>query len=152
MDLETRREGAFVRFAGGVLVFEGVMVVIHRFLIDLYLLASEVNHSDESHVPLTTFLPLIAATAAVATVLIWAGAQLRRYPPSAWRSATASARVDLVLAALCNLAIAGVGIAGLVRGPAGALGAAGWSAATLSGVVSLAGLARDALKPGETTG
>jgi hypothetical protein len=145
VELEERREGAFGRAAGTVLVAEGVLVLIHRFLLDVYFLAQEANHGEETHAPLPSFLPWLLATVAAATVVIWAGLQLRTTPPSAWPVARSFARADLVAAGLANAALVVAGIAGLLRGPSEAWGYAGWGSLVLGGGVAVAGLLMDAL-------
>jgi hypothetical protein len=147
VELEERREGAFGRTAGGILVAEGVLVLVHRFLLDVYFLAQEANHGDETHAPLPSFLPWLLAAAGAAAVVIWAGVQLRRTPPPAWPTARASARADLIAAGIANVALVVVAIAGLLRGPTEVLAYAAWASLAVLAAVAVAGLAVDALRP-----
>jgi hypothetical protein len=148
VELEERREGAFVRTAGGILVAEGVLVLAHRFLLDVYFVAQEANHGEETHAPLPSFLPWLLATAGVAAVVIWAGLQLRRTPPQAWPAARAFARADLVAAGLANVALVVVGVAGLVRGPTEVPAYVAWASLAIVAAIAVTGLAVDALRSG----
>jgi hypothetical protein len=147
VELEQRREGAFVRAAGGILIAEGVLVLVHRFLLDVYFLAQEANHGEETHAPLPSFLPWLLATAGAAAVVIWAGLQLRTTPPRAWPTARTLARVDLVAAGLVNVALVVAGIAGLVRGPTEVLAYGTWASLAIVAAIVVTGLAVDALRP-----
>jgi hypothetical protein len=149
MELEERRAGAFGRVAGSALVAEGVLVMVHRFLLDVYFLAQEANHGDETHAPLSWFLPWLLASVGVATVAIWAGVQLRRTPPPAWPTASPLARADLVLAGIANGALVVVGIAGLLRGPTEGLAYAGWASLVVAGAIVVVALVLDARRPAQ---
>lgn len=149
MELDERREGGFGRIAGGILIAEGVLLLIHRFLLDLYFLAQEAYHGDETHAPLPAFLPWLLATLGVAAVVIWAGLQLRTTPPPAWPTAGIPARIDLIVAGLANIGLAVAGIAGLVRGPSEPLGYAGWGSLVVVGTIVAAALTMDALRPAD---
>lgn len=55
-----------------------------RLLTFVYVLASEAYASDESHLPLTSFLPGLLGSITLVGVLVWAGSLLRRKPNGAW--------------------------------------------------------------------
>jgi hypothetical protein len=70
------------RFASGNLFAEGGLVAAVRLLTFVYVLASEAYASDESHLPLTSFLPGLLGSITLVGVLLWAGS-LRGGSPTA---------------------------------------------------------------------
>src|SRR4249919_2332302 len=78
------RGARFGRVVGAILITEGVLVAILRFLSLVYVVASEAYNADRFRTPLSHFLPSVLISGAVAFALVWAGSFLRREPSGAW--------------------------------------------------------------------
>ena len=140
------RSGRFGRFVGAILITEGVLVAILRFLSLVYVVASEAYNADRFRTPLSHFLPSLLIAAAAAFVLVWAGSFLRREPTGAWADVGPVARVVLVASGLLNVAALGTAVAGLVASPATVEGALTWIAIAAAAVVAIVGLVRDVVR------
>ena len=108
------RSGRFGRFVGAILITEGVLVAILRFLSLVYVVASEAYNADRFRTPLSHFLPSVLIAAVAAFALVWAGSFLRREPTGAWAEVGRDARVVLVAAGLLNVAGLATAVAGLM--------------------------------------
>jgi hypothetical protein len=142
---ETKRE-RFGRLVGGILITEGVVVAIPRFLTLVYVVASEAYSADRFRTPLPDFIPWVLITVAVSGALVWAGSLLRRAPGGAWGEVGLAARIDLVAACLLNLAALAWAASGLRRSPSTIEGSLTWIALGLVSLLSIVGLVRDALR------
>ena len=137
------RNGRFGRFVGAILITEGVLVAILRFLSLVYVVASEAYNADRFRTPLSHFLPSVLIAAVAAFALVWAGSFLRREPTGAWAEVGRDARVVLVAAGLLNVAGLATAVAGLMGSPATVEGALTWVVIAVSSVVAIVGLVRD---------
>jgi hypothetical protein len=133
------------RVVGAVLITEGVLVAILRFLALVYVVASEAFNADRFRTPLPDFLPWVLITVAVSFVLVWAGSFLRRAPTGAWRDVGVYARLDLVAACLLNVGALLWAASGLARSPSTAEGWLTWIVLAVASLVTIAGIVRDAL-------
>ncbi len=140
------RGGRFGRVVGAILITEGVLVAILRFLSLVYVLASEAYNADRFRTPLSHFLPSVLISGMVAFVLVWAGSFLRREPSGAWAEVGPAARVALVAACLLNVAALAAAVDGLVRSPATVEGSLAWIAIGLTSLVAIVGLVRDVVR------
>ena len=136
----------FGRFVGAILITEGVLVAILRFLSLVYVVASEAYNADRFRTPLSHFLPSVLISGVVAFALVWAGSFLRREPSGAWAQVGPAAHVALVAACLLNIAALAAAVDGLVRSPATVEGSLGWIAIALTSVVAIVGLVRDVVR------
>lgn len=139
------RNARFGRFVGGILITEGVLVAILRFLTLVYVVASEAYNADRFRTPLPDFLPWVLVSVAVSFVLVWAGSFLRRAPTGAWRDVGVDAHIDLVAACLINLGALLWAASGLARSPSAVEGWLTWIALAVASLVTIAGIVRDAL-------
>jgi len=148
------RGGRFGRVVGVLLITEGVLVAILRFLSFVYVLASEAYNADRFRTPLSHFLPSLLIAAAATFVLVWAGSFLRREPLGAWVEVGPAGHVAIVAAGLLNVAALATAVTGLARSPATVEGAVTWIALAVTAVVVIVGLVRDALRsrPGSEPG
>ncbi len=141
-DLPRDRFGSLV---GAGLIAEGLLVAIVRLLALVYALANEANVSDEAKAPARSFLPWLLVSAAIITVLLWAGVQLRRQPDGAWSVARTIGRLVLIAAALLNIVVAVRAVTALtssndLRAEAGVA----WIAVLAVAATILVGMLRDA--------
>ncbi len=131
---------------GATLIAEGVLVAILRFLVVVYVVASEAYSADRFRTPLPDFLPWVASTVAVTFVLVWAGSFLRRSPEGAWAAVGAAARADLVAAFLLNgIAFVWAGV-GLARSASTVEALLAWIALGTASLLVMVGLVRDGLR------
>ena len=107
------RSGRFGRVVGAILITEGVLVAILRFLSLVYVVASEAYNADRFRTPLSHFLPSVLIAGVVAFALVWAGSFLRREPTGAWAEVGPDAHVALVAACLLNVAALAAAVDGL---------------------------------------
>lgn len=135
----------FGRLVGAILIAEGVLVAILRFLVLVYVVASEAYNADRFRTPLPSFLPWVLITVAVTFVLVWAGSFFRREPGGAWAVVGVDARVDLVAACLLNVGAAVWAILGLTRGPSTIEGWFTWIALCAISLIAIVGLVHDAM-------
>jgi predicted transporter len=140
------RSERFGRLVGALLITEGVLVAMIRFLSVVYVMASEAYNADRFRTPLSHYLPSVLIAAVAAFVLVWAGSFLRREPSGAWVEVGTDARVALVAACLLNVAALATAVSGLIRSPATAEGALAWIAIAVTAVVVIVGLVRDAVR------
>jgi predicted transporter len=133
------------RAVGAILITEGVLVAILRFLALVYTVSSEAFNADRFRTPLPDFLPWVLVTVAVSFVLVWAGSFLRRAPTSAWRDVGVDARIDLVAACLLNVGALLWAASGLARSPSTGEGWIIWIVLAVASLVTIAGILRDAL-------
>ena len=133
------------RLVGAILITEGVLVAILRFLALVYVVASEAFNADRFRTPLPDFLPWVLITVAVSFVLVWAGSFLRRAPTGAWRDVGVDARIDLVAACLLNVGALVWAVSGLARSPSAMEGWLTWIALAVASLVTIAGIVRDVL-------
>jgi len=126
-----------------MLVTEGVLVAILRFLSFVYVVASEAYNADRFRTPMADFLPSLLIAAAATFVLIWAGSFLRREPAGAWAVVGLDARVALVAAGLLNVAALATAVEGLARSPATVEASLTWIAIAVVAVVVIIGLVLD---------
>jgi hypothetical protein len=145
------RSERFGRLVGAILITEGVLVAILRFLSLVYVVASEAYNADRFRTPLSHFLPSVLISGVVAFVLVWAGSFLRREPSGAWAEVGPAARVALVVAGLLNVAAVAAAVDGLVRSPASVEGALTWIAIAVASVVVIVGLIRDVMRSRATS-
>jgi hypothetical protein len=150
MDPPAQPGERFGLLVGGLLIAEGSLFAALRFLQVVYIIASEAGTSDRYRVPLPRFLPWLLITAAVVTVLVWAGAGFRRSPIGAWHTSGTLTRVMMVLAALLNVFVLVRSAWGLARGPGSGEGLIAWISMLALSAVVLAGIARDVLGVGAT--
>ena len=141
-----RRGGRFGLLVGAILITEGVLVAMLRFLSLVYVVASQAYNADRFRTPLSHFLPSVLIAGVVTFVLVWAGSFLRREPTGAWADVGTDARVVLVLAGVLNVASLARAVAGLIASPATVEGALAWIAITMTSVVAIAGLVRDVVR------
>ncbi len=133
------------RAVGAILITEGVLVAILRFLALVYTVSSEAFNADRFRTPLPDFLPWVLVTVAVSFVLVWAGSFLRRAPTGAWRDVGVDARIDLVAACLLNVGALLWATSGLARSPSTGEGWIIWIVLAVASLVTIAGILRDAL-------
>jgi len=133
------------RLVGAVLITEGVLVAILRFLALVDVVASEAFNADRFRTPLADFLPWVLITVAVSFVLVWAGSFLRRAPAGAWRDVGVDARIDLVGACLLNVGALLWAASGLARSPSTVEGWLTWIVLAAASLAAIAGIVRDAL-------
>jgi predicted transporter len=133
------------RAVGAILITEGVLVAILRFLALVYTVSSEAFNADRFRTPLPDFLPWVLVTVAVSFVLVWAGSFLRRAPTGAWRDVGVDARIDLVAACLLNVGALLWAASGLARSPSTGEGWIIWIVLAVASLVTIAGILRDAL-------
>jgi len=133
------------RAVGAILITEGVLVAILRFLALVYTVSSEAFNADRFRTPLPDFLPWVLVTVAVSFVLVWAGSFLRRAPTGAWRDVGVDARIDLVAACLLNVGALLWAASGLARSPSTGEGWIIWIVLAVASLVTIAGVLRDAL-------
>jgi hypothetical protein len=133
----------FGRLVGATLIAEGLLLAIARFLVLVYVVASEAYSADRFRTPLPRFLPWVLTTAVVAFVLVWAGSFFRRAPAGAWRDVGPGARADLIAAGLLNALGLAWAVTGLARVPSTVEGSIAWVALATASLVVIAGLARD---------
>jgi predicted transporter len=131
-------------FVGAILITEGVLVAILRFLALVYTVSSEAFNADRFRTPLPHFLPWVLVTVAVSFVLVWAGSFLRRAPTGAWRDVGVDARIDLVAACLLNVGALLWAASGLARSPSTGEGWIIWIVLAVASLVTIAGILRDA--------
>jgi predicted transporter len=131
-------------FVGAILITEGVLVAILRFLALVYTVSSEAFNADRFRTPLPDFLPWVLVTVAVSFVLVWAGSFLRRAPTGAWRDVGVDARIDLVAACLLNVGALLWAASGLARSPSTGEGWIIWIVLAVASLVTIAGILRDA--------
>jgi hypothetical protein len=134
----------FGRLVGAVLIAEGVLVAIIRFLGVVYLVASEAYAADRFRTPLPDFLPWLTSTVVVSFVLVWAGSFLRRNPSGAWREVGAAAQLDLIAAGFFNFVALYVAVSGLIRSPSSIEAALTWIVLGLTSLFVISGLVLDA--------
>lgn len=134
----------FGRLVGAILIAEGAVVAILRFLALVYVVASEAYSADRFRTPLPEFAPWVLITAAVCFVLVWAGSFLRRTPEGAWRAVGPAARIDLVAACLLNVGALGWAASGLARSPSTVEASMSWIALGATSLLAIVGLVRDA--------
>ncbi len=139
------KDERFGRVVGAILITEGVLVAILRFLALVYTVSSEAFNADRFRTPLPDFLPWVLITAAVSFVLVWAGSFLRRAPTGAWRDVGVDARIDLVAACLLNVGALLWAASGLAGSPSTVEGWLTWIGLAAASLVTIAGLVRDAL-------
>ena len=139
------KDERFGRLVGAILITEGVLVAILRFLALVYVVASEAFNADRFRTPLPDFLPWVLITVAVSFVLVWAGSFLRRAPTGAWRDVGVDARIDLVAACLLNVGALVWAVSGLARSPSAMEGWLTWIALAVASLVTIAGIVRDVL-------
>jgi predicted transporter len=140
------RGGRFGRFVGAILITEGVLVAILRFLSLVYVVASEAYNADRFRTPLSNFLPWVLITIVVAFVLVWAGSFLRREPTGAWAEVGPAARVAIVAAGALNVAALATAVFGLAGSPATVEGALTWIAIAVASAVAILGIVRDVMR------
>ena len=145
-DVPDARSERFGRFVGALLITEGVLVAILRFLSLVYVVASEAYNADRFRTPLSHYLPSVLTTAVATFVLVWAGSFLRREPDEAWAAVGTDARVALVAALLLNGAALATAVTGLARSPATLEGALAWIAIAAISLMVIAGLVRDVMR------
>jgi hypothetical protein len=133
----------FGRLVGAILITEGVLVAILRFLSLVYVVASEAYNADRFRTPLSHHLPSMLIAVVTTFVLVWAGSFLRREPIGAWAEVGLDARVVLVAAGLLNVAALATAVMGLAGSPATVEGALTWIAIAATSVVVIVGLVRD---------
>jgi predicted transporter len=138
------RDERIGRAVGAILITEGVLVAILRFLALVYTVSSEAFNADRFRTPLPDFLPWVLVTVAVSFVLVWAGSFLRRAPTGAWRDVGIDARIDLVAACLLNVGALLWAASGLARSPSTGEGWITWIVLAVASVVTIAGILRDA--------
>lgn len=134
----------FGRLVGAILIAEGVLVAILRFLALVYVVASEAYSADRFRTPLPEFLPWVLITVVVSFVLLWAGSFLRRTPYGAWREVGLDARLDLIAACLLNIGALAWAMSGLARSPLTIEAALTWVALGVASLLAIVGLVRDA--------
>ena len=139
------KDERFGRVVGAILITEGVLVAILRFLALVYTVSSEAFNADRFRTPLPDFLPWVLITAAVSFVLVWAGSFLRRAPTGAWRDVGVDARIDLVAACLLNVGALLWAASGLAGSPSTVEGWLTWIGLAAASLVTIAGLVKDAL-------
>jgi predicted transporter len=132
------------RLVGAILITEGVLVAILRFLALVYVVSSEAFNADRLRTPLPDFLPWVLITVAVSFVLVWAGSFLRRAPTGAWRDVRVDARIDLVAACLLNVGALAWAASGIARSPSTVEAWLTWIALAVASLVTIAGIVRDA--------
>jgi hypothetical protein len=140
------RSGRFGRIVGAILITEGVLVAILRFLSLVYVVASEAYNADRFRTPLSHFLPSMLITMVATFVLVWAGSFLRREPTGAWADVGPDARIVLVAAGLLNAAAFATAVVGLTGSPATVEGALTWIAIAVTSVIAIVGLVRDVVR------
>jgi hypothetical protein len=133
------------RAVGAILITEGVLVAILRFLALVYVVSSEAFNADRFRTPLPDFFPWVLVTVAVSFVLVWAGSFLRRAPSGAWRDVGIDARIDLIAACLLNVGALVWAAAGLGRSPSTVEGWLTWIVLAVASLATIAGIVRDAL-------
>ncbi|MEO8422362.1 MAG: hypothetical protein ABI595_00435 [Actinomycetota bacterium] len=136
----------FGRLVGAILIAEGVLVTILRFLVLVYVVASEAYNADRFRTPLPSFLPWVLITATVTFVLVWAGSFFRRAPDGAWAKVGVAARVDLIAGCLLNVGAVAWAASGLARGPSTIEGWFAWIALCVVSLVAIVGILRDAMR------
>jgi hypothetical protein len=136
----------FGRLVGAILITEGVLVAILRFLSLVYVVASEAYNADRFRTPLSHHLPSMLIAVVTTFVLVWAGSFLRREPSGAWAEVGPGAPVVLVTAGLLNAAAMATAVAGLLRSPATVEGLLAWIAIAVTSVVAIVGLVRDVVR------
>jgi hypothetical protein len=136
----SEREG---KALGALLITQGVLFAILRFLTLVYVVASEAYNADRFRTPLPDFVPWIVVTVVVSFVLIWGGSFYRRSPAGAWGEVGAGAQMDLVAAGLVNLIAIYAAVAGLVRSPSSTEAAITWIALALISSLVVAGIVHD---------
>jgi hypothetical protein len=134
----------FGRLLGAILIAEGVLVAILRFLALVYVVASEAYNADRFRTPLPGFLPWVLITVAVSFVLVWAGSFFRRTPEGAWAEVGLSARVDLGVACLLNVGALAWAVSALARSPSTVEASMTWIALGVASFLTIVGLVRDA--------
>ncbi len=142
---EAKKE-RFGRLVGGILITEGVVVAILRFLTLVYVVASEAYSADRFRTPLPDFIPWVLITVAVSGALVWAGSLLRRAPGGAWGEVGLAGRIDLVAACLLNVVALVWAVSGLTRGPSTIEGSFTWIALCVVSLIAIVGLVRDAVR------
>jgi hypothetical protein len=135
--------GWFGRFVGGILITEGVLVAILRFISLVYVVASEAFNADRFRTPLSDFPPSVLIAGVITFALIWAGSFLRREPSGAWTEVGTVARAVLVIACQLNVAALAMAVAGLVATPATVEGSLTWIVIGATSTVAIVGLVRD---------
>lgn len=133
------------RAVGAILITEGVLVAILRFLALVYVVSSEAFNADRFRTPLPDFFPWVLITVVVAFVLVWAGSFFRRVPAGAWHAVGVDARIDLVAACLLNVGALLWAASGLARSPSTVEGWLTWIVLAAASLVTIAGIVRDAL-------
>ncbi|MGZ8571955.1 MAG: hypothetical protein ACXWW5_06995 [Actinomycetota bacterium] len=142
---DTKRE-PFGRLVGAILITEGVLVAILRFLAVVYVVASEAYSAERFRTPLPNFLPWVTSTVVVTFVLVWAGSFFRRSPGGAWAEVGLDARVDLIAAFLLNATALVWAVSGLAGSPSTVEASLTWIALGVASLVVVVGLVRDALR------
>ena len=144
MEWTERDRGDLVaRSVGAALFAEAGLLAVSRLLTFVYIVAVQVNISDEDHLPKTMYVPFLLSSILLVTILIGAGAQLRRAPGYAWGSTGLLGRVDLALAGALNLALAAWACLNFVSSaPLGAESRVAWILAGLLGLAVVVGLVR----------
>jgi hypothetical protein len=140
---DVKRE-RFGRLVGAILIAEGVLVAILRFLALVYVVASEAYNADRFRTPLPSFLPWVLITVAVSFALVWAGSFLRRAPEGAWAEVGLDARIDLVAACVLNVGALVRAVFGLARSPSSVEASLTSIALGVASLLVIVGLARDA--------
>lgn len=142
----------FGRFAGALLITEGVLVAILRFISLVYVVASEAYNADRFRTPLSHHLPSVLVATVAAFALVWSGSFLRREPKGAWAAVGTDARVALVAAGLLNAAALTIAVSGMIRSPASVEELLAWVAIAATSGVVIVGLLRDALRSRPASG
>lgn len=132
------------RLVGALLVAEGALFAIVRFLALVYVVAREAYSADRFRTPLPDFLPWVVITVAVSFVLVWAGSFLRRNPAGAWREIGPPAQLDLLAAGFFNFVALYAGVSGLVQSPSSIEAALTWVVLGLTSFFVIVGLVLDA--------
>ncbi len=140
------------RLAGAVLIAEGSLWVVLRFLTVVYVVATQSNHSDELRTPGWELVLWLFPTFAVGALGVWTGVLLRRADP-AWSSSRWPGRAALVVTGLANAGLAVLAVFGVVRG-GGAEARVSWLIVAVGAAVVVAGLVKDAAagSPGHEPG
>jgi hypothetical protein len=142
-DAENDSKQRLSRLVGSILIAEGLLLAILRFLALVYVVASQAYTADRFRTPLRNFIPLVVITIAASLALVWAGSFLRRAPDGAWSRIGVHARVDLIAALLLNVAALVWAVSGLIRSPSTAEGSLMWVVLGAASLLVVVGLARD---------
>jgi hypothetical protein len=145
-DAENDSKERLGRLVGSILIAEGLLIAILRFLALVYVVASQAYTADRFRTPLRSFIPWVVITTAASLALVWAGSFFRRAPDGAWSQIGLDARVDLIAALLLNVAALVWAVSGLIRSPSTPEASLTWVALVAMSFLVVVGLVRDMLR------